>query len=96
MIIRYNVHSNNAPKNFEINVDTVYRRTNIHTYIDNDGIEGYEYDEDELSLIEYFRDAVPQNDESLGELSILFAAYQAQMDQTIAELSMIVGGQQDV
>ena len=61
MKIRYNVHSGKRPHEMELNVDTAYYRTNIHTCINEDGIEEYEYDEKELTLEEYFRKIVPIN-----------------------------------
>ena len=94
MKIRYNVHSGKRPREMELNVDTAYYRTNIHTCINEDGIEEYEYDEKELTLEEYFRKIVPINqvitEETLGELSILFATYQQQTDEAIAELSLAI------
>lgn len=98
MIKRKNVlcGKESYPLELEINVDTVYRRYNIHEYINTDGIEGYEYDEDEMSLVEYFKDSLPKNqaitEATLGELSILLATYQEQVDQTLAELSILIGG----
>ena len=92
MKIRYNVRSGNRPREVELNIDTAYYRTNIHTCINEEGIEEYEYDEKELTLEEYFRKIIPINqtitEETLGELSILFAAYQEQTDEAIAELSI--------
>ena len=92
MKIRHNVHSGNRPQEVELNVDTVYYRTNIHTCLNDEGNEEYEYDEKELTFEEYFRKTIPTNqnitEETLGELSILFAAYQEQTDEAIAELSL--------
>ena len=92
MKIRHNVHSGNRPREMELNVDTAYYRTNIHTCINEEGNEEYEYDEKELTLEEYFRKIIPVNqvitEETLGELSILFATYQQQTDEAIAELSI--------
>ena len=95
MKIRHNVHSGNRPREMELNVDTAYYRTNIHTCINEEGNEEYEYDEKELTLEEYFRKIIPVNqvitEETLGELSILFATYQQQTDEAIAELSLAIG-----
>ena len=75
MIKRKNVLcGDNYPQELEINVDTVYRRYNIHPYTDAEGNQGYEYDEDEMTLLEYFREAVPNNEKALGELSILIGS----------------------
>lgn len=63
----------NYPQELEINVDTVYRRYNIRPYTDQEGRDGYIYDEDELTLLEYLREAVPNNEKALGEISILLA-----------------------
>lgn len=94
MKIRHNVHSGNRPREMELNVDTAYYRTNIHTCINEEGNEEYEYDEKELTLEEYFRKIIPVNqvitEETLGELSILFATYQQQTDEAIAELSLAI------
>ena len=61
MIIRHNVHSGNRPREVELNVDTAYYRTNIHTCLNEEGNEEYEYDEKELTLEEYFRKTIPTN-----------------------------------
>lgn len=95
MITRRNVLCGaQSPNELEINVDTVYKRYNIHPYIDNDGNNGFEYDEDEMTLVEYFRKTMPENQEltekTLGELSTLFAVYQEQVDATLGELSILV------
>ena len=97
MITRYGVKAGKDREipELEVGTDTVYKRYNIHTYIDSDGNEGYEYDEDELSLIEYFKDTLPEDREitekTLGELSTLFSLYQQQVDSTLAELSILLG-----
>ena len=98
MIKRYNVKAgaDYAIPELEVCVDTVYKRYNIHTYEDSDGNAGYEYDEDEMTLVEYFRDSLPENqtltNEALGELSILFGLYQQEVDETLAELSILLQG----
>lgn len=93
-MIKYtNVHCGDTPpQEVEINVDTVYKRYNIHTYIDNDGNQGYEYDEDQMTLLEYFKEIIPADEKALGELSILFATYQMQINKTLGELSMLIQG----
>lgn len=63
----------NYPQELEINIDTVYRRYNIRPYTDQEGKDGYIYDEDELTLLEYLRETVPNNEKALGEISILLA-----------------------
>lgn len=80
----------------EINVDTVYLRKNITKEKDEEDREYWQYDETQMSLIEYFRQVVPQSEDAIGELALLFAAYQAQMDQALAELSIAIGGQDNV
>lgn len=92
-----NVHClDTPPKELEINVDTVYKRYNIQSSeIEENRIE-YTYDEEQYSISEYLRDVVPQNENSLGELSMLLATYQLQTDLAIAELSMALGGNNNV
>ena len=93
MIKKHNVRCGieNKPAELAICTDTVYKRYNIHTITTDEGIEEYEYDEDQLSLIEYFKQVVPDEEQSLGELSILFSQYQAEMDKTLAEISILLG-----
>jgi hypothetical protein len=96
MITRLGIQSGHDqyPLELEVNVDTVYKRYNIHEIIDHEGNPGYEYDVKEMTLLEYFRDALPENqllnEESIGELSILIGEYQAQVDNTLAELSILL------
>lgn len=91
---------NDKPNSIRIDVDTVYKAYNIHQITDNEGNNGWEYDEDQYTITEYLRDTVPVNEniteQTLGELSILFATYQVQVDAAIAELSMIAGGNNNV
>lgn len=91
-----NVKCINPPKELEINVDTVYKRYNIQSQINEDNIIEYIYSEDQYSILEYLKEIVPQNENSLGELSMLLATYQLQTDLAIAELSMALGGNNDV
>lgn len=96
MIQRKNVLcGNQQPLPLEINVDTVYKRYNIRPY-QNEEQQGYVYDEDELTLVEYFKQIIPENqninEQTLAELSILFAQQQAQTDAAIGELSIMIGG----
>ena len=84
------------PKELEINVDTVYKRYNITSFENEDNRIEYVYTEDQYTIPEYLREIVPQNEECLGELSALLATYQAQTDLAIAELSMIIGGNNNV
>lgn len=80
----------------ELNVDTVYLRKNIVRLKDAEDREYWQYDETQMSLIEYFRQVIPQSEDAIGELALLFAAYQTQMDQALAELSIAIGGQDNV
>ena len=80
------------PKEIEINVDTVYKRYNITSSINEDNRTEYTYDEDQYTITEYLKEIVPQNEEGLGELTMLLAQYQLQTDTAIAELSMAIGG----
>lgn len=92
-----NVHCLDVPpKELEINIDTVYKRYNIQSSkTEEDRIE-YTYDEEQYSIPEYLKEVVPQNENSLGELSMLLATYQLQTDLAIAELSMALGGNNNV
>lgn len=82
----------NPPLELEINVDTIYKRYNITSLQNEEGRIEYLYEEDQYTIPEYLKEIVPQNEESLGELSTLLAVYQAQTDQAIAELSIAIGG----
>lgn len=82
----------NPPLELEINVDTVYKRYNIVSTQDEEGRMEYIYEEDQYTIPEYLKEIAPQTETGLGELSALFAAYQAQTDQAIAELSKTIGG----
>ena len=88
-----NVHClDNPPKELEINVDTVYKRYNIQSSENEENRISYTYDEEQYSIPEYLKEVVPQNETSLGELSMLLA----QIDLAIAELSMAIGGNNNV
>lgn len=80
----------------EINVDTVYLRSNIHEIENKEGYKEWEYTEKQMNILEYLKEIVPQNQEitdtAVSELSILFSAYQSQVDSAIAELSMLIAG----
>lgn len=82
----------------EINVDTVYLRTNIHQIQNEEGDSLWEYDEQQLTIPEYLKIIVPQNqeisDNAIAELLTLFSSYQQQVDSAIADLStlLIQGG----
>lgn len=82
----------NPPKELDINVDTVYKRYNITSSQNEDGQTEYTYEEDQYTIPEYLKEIVPQNEECLGELSMLLAMYQSQIDSAIAELSLAIGG----
>lgn len=86
----------NPPQELEINVDTVYKRYNIISSINEEGKTEYTYDEDQYTISEYLKEIVPQNEEGLGELTMLLAQYQLQTDLAIAELSMTIGGNSNV
>lgn len=82
----------NPPQELEINIDTVYKRYNIVSSINEEGKTEYTYDEDQYTISEYLKEIVPQNEEGLGELTMLLAQYQLQTDLAIAELSIAIGG----
>ena len=93
MLVNYNVQGTqeNVPT-LEINVDTVYLRSNIKQKINEEGQLYWEYDETQLTLEEYFKKVLPENELAIIELSSIFADYQAQIDDALAELSMAIGG----
>ena len=72
----------------EVNVDTVYLRDNIIEKYDEDGNKYWEYDEIQLTLSEYFKQIIPEQEQAIGELTTLFAEYQNQIDSAIAELTI--------
>lgn len=89
----YNVRClDNPPQKLEINVDTVYKRYNINSFVNEDDRVEYLYDEDQYTISEYLKDIVPENEKGLGELTVLLAQYQSQIDSAIAELSLVIGG----
>ena len=89
----YNVRClDNPPQELEINVDTVYKRYNIDSFINEDDRVEYLYDEDQYTISEYLKNIVPENEKGLGELTVLLAQYQSQIDSAIAELSLAIGG----
>lgn len=86
---------NKVPK-LEINIDTVYLRDNIVKKSDDEGNSYWEYDEIQMTLNEYFKKIIPDNEKASAELSLLFSTYQAQVDAALAELSILVGGKDNV
>lgn len=80
------------PKELEINVDTIYKRFNIESIVNNEDRIEYIYQEKQYPIIDYLKEIMPENEECLGELSMLLAEYQLQTDLAIAELSMAIGG----
>lgn len=97
MITKHNVicAKDTYPSELEVNVDTVYKRYNIQPYV-NGEYEGWQYDEDQLTLNEYFKEIIPINqtltERSLAELCLLFTSYQSQVDRTLGELSILIEG----
>lgn len=86
---------NEVPK-LEINVDTVYLRDNIVKKSNEEGNPYWEYDEVQMTLNEYFKKVIPDNEKASAELSLLFSTYQAQVDSALAELSILIGGKDNV
>ena len=82
----------NPPLELEINVDTVYKRYNIVSTKNKENRAEYTYDEEQYTILEYLKEIFPETEIGLSELSTLLAAYQAQIDQAIAELSIAIGG----
>lgn len=74
----------------ELNVDTVYLRSNIHQIEDKYGHKIWEYDEQQMNFEEYFKLVVPKNEDTLNaaiiELSSLLANYKEEIDREIAIL----------
>ncbi len=96
-----NVRSSTEPLQLEVNVDTVYIRTNIRSIttteatVESVNIQEWEYDETQMTFGEYLetnKDFPSRADKALGELSVAVAEYQLQNDMAIAELSMALGG----
>lgn len=65
-----NVQSTVRPIELEVDVDTVFSRSNIHE-IEKDGETFYEYDEIQYTMQEYLRDCLPQLQLAIAELSTL-------------------------
>ena len=82
----------NPPLELEINIDTIYKRYNIQSFTNEDNRIEYVYDETQYTIPEYLKEIVPQNEEGLGELTMLLSQYQTQTDLAIAELSLAIGG----
>lgn len=82
----------NPPLELEINIDTIYKRYNIQSFTNEDNRIEYVYDETQYTIPEYLKEIVPQNEEGLGELTMLLSQYQTQTDLAIAELSLVIGG----
>ena len=85
MISRTNVHGTQEKvPQLEINIDTVYIRSNIHQIeVQTDTKESrmeWEYNEEEYSLQEYLNKVLPEN--------------QATTDAAIVELSMLIASMQ--
>lgn len=80
----------------ELNVDTVYIRENIIQKKDENDNPYWEYDETQLSFEEYFKKIIPEQEQAIGELTVLFSTYQSQIDSAIADLTMLIGGSNDV
>jgi hypothetical protein len=75
----------------EINKDTVYLRDNVTKVKDEENnTEFWKYDEKQLTIKEYLRQLIPENDNAIAELMDLFCSYQLQNDEAIAELSVLL------
>lgn len=69
MIIRKNVRgSRKIIPERELNIDTVYLRSNIHEVENNYGYKVWEYDVQEMSYEEYYKLIVPALEDKLLEL----------------------------
>ena len=58
----------------------MYIRENIKEKYDEENNRYWEYDETQLSIPEYFKNIIPENEKAIGELSLLFSLYQSQVD----------------
>jgi len=76
----------------ELNVDTVYIRENILRKQDDEGNPYWEYNETQLSFEEYFKKVFPENEKAIIELCNLICLYQNQVDESIAEITLLLGG----
>ena len=87
---------NYSRKPLEINHNKVYIRSNFKEIIDSEGNKCLEYEERQLTILEYLKEAFPESlitrDKAIAELMILLEAYQKQSDEAIAELSVLIGG----
>lgn len=83
-------------KNQKLILILIYKRYNINSFENEDGKTEYVYTEDQYTIPEYLKEVVPETEESLGELSMLLAMYQTQTDSAIAELSIALGGNNNV
>lgn len=87
-----------VPK-LEINVDTVYIRSNIEQKQDKEGNNYWQYDEIQYSIIEYLKKVVVENEEitdsAIAELSTLITELQKQSDEAIAELSIVLSSKEE-
>lgn len=98
MIKYHNVHGDAKPKELELSPTILYKRSNIHEYTEKNGEEehsGWEYDEEQYSLEEYFRQVVPNNENAVTELTTLIATMQEQMDSAITELTTLIAESQE-
>lgn len=81
-------------KAVDINVDTVYIRSNITDIHTEEMPVLWQYDEIQMTVSEYLKKVVPENqniaDMALVELSMVFAEYMAKADAEIAELKGMV------
>ena len=80
----------------QVESDNLFDLTNISSFENEDGKIEYSYTEDQYTIPEYLKEVVTETEESLGELSMLLAVYQAQTDSAIAELSIALGGNNNV
>lgn len=79
----------------EISVHTAFVRSNIRRVV-IDGVSYWQYDEIEMSILDYLKQQLPINqeisDQSFAEITTVLADYQKQVDQAIGELSILIGG----
>lgn len=78
------------PLELEIGKTTVYIRKNIEKKVNDENREYWEYDEEQYSLNDYFKKAIPENlketDNAIAELMMLFEEYMSSVETRLTLL----------
>lgn len=80
----------NHVKPIEVNVDTVYIRTNIRR-IEEDNFIGWEYDEDTYTVKEYIESLTNAND--VESMALILSILMGEVDFLKLRLEALEGGQ---